>query len=131
MVLVHDNDLAELHGIYDGTVSRSLYCTPIILLTYFPSSQPIELLQPDAMLSHLRSAQLKIHEVPVGLGKRPPSTITTSLFLTAERATRKICRLLTMAGVLIQKLFWIATLSNLFEELREFYVLRSLRLHLD
>jgi len=46
MVLVHDNDLAELHGVYDGT--------------------PIELLQPDAMLRHLRSAQLKIHEVPFG-----------------------------------------------------------------
>ncbi|KAI9452571.1 hypothetical protein BJY52DRAFT_907300 [Lactarius psammicola] len=47
MVLVHDNDLAEgLHGIYDST--------------------PIESLHPDAMLSHLRSAQLKIHEVPFG-----------------------------------------------------------------
>ncbi|KAH9041558.1 hypothetical protein EDB85DRAFT_2271805 [Lactarius pseudohatsudake] len=45
MVLVHDNDLAELHGIYDST--------------------PIESLQPDAVLSRFRSAELKIHEIPL------------------------------------------------------------------
>ena len=36
MVLVHDNDLADIHDVYDGTVSVSkrLYCK-LILLTFF------------------------------------------------------------------------------------------------
>ena len=78
MVLVHDNDLAEVHGAYDGTVSRSLYCRPVTL-TSFSSSQPIEHLQPDAMLSRLksklRSAELKIHEISFGLGRHPLSML--------------------------------------------------------
>ncbi len=101
MVLVHDNDLAKLHGIYDGTVSRSLYCTPIIL-TIFSCLQPIESLRPDAMLSRLRSAQLKIHEIPFGPGK-PLSVLSQLLY--SSRRIRKIGCLLTMAGVLIQKPF--------------------------
>ncbi|KAH8983396.1 ankyrin repeat-containing domain protein [Lactarius hatsudake] len=59
MVLVHDNDLAAaLHGIYDGT--------------------PIESLQPDAMLSHLRSAELKIHEIPLGQDAKTARVATLS-----------------------------------------------------
>ncbi|KAI9439705.1 hypothetical protein H4582DRAFT_1541863 [Lactarius indigo] len=45
MILVHDNDLVELQGSYDGT--------------------PIESL-PDVMLSYLRSTESKIHEIPFG-----------------------------------------------------------------
>ncbi|KAH9162961.1 hypothetical protein EDB89DRAFT_604954 [Lactarius sanguifluus] len=74
MVLVHDNDLAEPHGIYDGA--------------------PIESLQPDAMLSHLRSAELKIHEIPFGLD-----------LLSADNG-----------GNADTETVWVATLSNLFEE---------------
>lgn len=35
MVLVHDDDLAHLHGIYDGTVSRSPGCTLIMTIFNF------------------------------------------------------------------------------------------------
>ncbi|KAI9439697.1 hypothetical protein H4582DRAFT_1876692 [Lactarius indigo] len=75
MVLVHDDDLAELHGIYDDT--------------------PIESLQPDVMLSHLRSAELKIHEIPFG-----------SDLLSADNG-----------GSADTETVLVATLSNLFEEL--------------
>ncbi|KAH9025516.1 hypothetical protein EDB85DRAFT_1893826 [Lactarius pseudohatsudake] len=65
MVLVHDNDLAELHGIYDGT--------------------SIESLQPDAMLSHFRSAELKIHEKLFEL--LPFQTFLESCLLIAPSST--------------------------------------------
>ena len=99
MVLIHDDDLAELHGIYGGTVSRSNY------INIFSSSQSIESLQPDAMLSHLRSAQLKIHEVPFGLGKRLLQYYPNFSLSHGGARTREVCRLLTMARVPMEKLF--------------------------
>ena len=51
MVLVHDDDLAELRGIYDDTVRKNSYFT---LIFFFFLLQLIESLQPAAvMLSHL------------------------------------------------------------------------------
>ncbi|KAH8987074.1 hypothetical protein EDB86DRAFT_2194074 [Lactarius hatsudake] len=77
LVLVHDNDLAGLHGIYDGTAS------------------PIESPQPDAMFSHLRGAELKIHEIPFG-----PDLLSADNSENVDTET-----------------VWVATLSNIFEEL--------------
>ena len=104
MVLVHDDDLAQLHGIYDGTVSRSLCCTPIMTFI-LSSSQPIESIQPDAMFGLLQRSRPKIHEVPFDLGKRPHHYYYNFFISYGGARNRKICRLSTMAGVLVQKLF--------------------------
>ena len=89
MVLVHDDDLAGLHQIYDGTVSRSLSFT-IIISTLFSSLQPMESIEPDAvMLTHLRSAPLKIHESLFDLGKRPNQYYYSLSILTADRAPER------------------------------------------
>ncbi|KAH8990221.1 hypothetical protein EDB92DRAFT_1864947 [Lactarius akahatsu] len=74
MILVHDNDLAKLHGINDGT--------------------PVEYLQ-DTMLSLLRGAELKIHEIPFG-----PDLLSVDNGRNVDT-----------------EIVWVATLSNLFEEL--------------
>ena len=85
----------------------------------------MEPLQPNAMLSQLRSAQLKIHEVSFGMGEylyycnfsisHAPKDLSPAD--NDESANTETVR--------------IATLSNLFEELCEFYSLQSLRSHLD
>ena len=101
MVLVHDDDLAGLRGIYDGTVSRSLSFT-LIISTLFSSLQPMESIELDAvMLSYLRRAQPKIHEALFDLGKRPNQYYCNFSISYGGSRTRKICpsRLLTMAGV--------------------------------
>ena len=94
------------------------------------SLQPIELPQPDAMLSHLRSAQLKIHEVPFGLGKRPP-VLLQLLYFSRRSADPKDLSSSGNGERTNTESVRVATLSNLLEELCGFYVLRSLTLHLD
>lgn len=80
MAPAHDNDWADIDGVYDST--------------------PIEHLQPDVMLSHLRSAELKIHEVSFG-----PDLSSVDNGGSADTDTVRI-----------------ATLSDLFAELCEFHM---------
>ena len=85
MVLVHDNDLAQLDGIYDDTVSRTLHCPPIKLKFCL---QSVESLQPDIFLGHLRSMQLKVHKVTLGPGEPMPVTADTFSPVTRIHVTK-------------------------------------------
>jgi len=70
MVIVHDDDLALLDILGDDAVSRSLWhtvTTPTVLI--FSRLQLLEALQPDVMLSCLRSSKLVIHEVVLSSGE--------------------------------------------------------------
>jgi hypothetical protein len=83
MVLVHDDDLAQLDGIQSagGPVSKSLYCVSMVLIC--SCVQPLESLPLDVLLSRLRSAKPKIHSIPLDTGE----LVVTSRafrFLTAE-----------------------------------------------
>ena len=72
--------------------------------SFFPSLQPIESLQADAvMLSHLRSAELKIHEALFDLGKRPNQYYCNFPISYGGSRIRKVCHLLPIAGVLMQR----------------------------
>jgi hypothetical protein len=112
MVLVHDNDLVQIDGIHgsEDTVGRSLYCQPIVLT--FSCLQPLESLQLDALLSHLRIAKPKTYSIPFFLGEFVIES-PGFLFLT-EALTQKICRPLTSVrvvprnsfGWLPSQLFW-------------------------
>ena len=64
MVLVHDDALARLHGIYDSTVSRSsIQYTIVLTFSYF---QPQDGLRSDVMLSHIRSLKPMVYNVQIG-----------------------------------------------------------------
>ena len=96
MFLVHDNDLVLLDGIHDseGAVSRSSYSTPSLVFTFSFLQQSLESLQLDALLSHLRKAMPKIHQIPFDLGELL-ATSRTFLFLTAGRPPKRsvLCQL--------------------------------------
>ena len=66
MALVHDDDLAQIDGLGDDTVSGDLYCTPVISL--------FSCLQSLAILRHLRSSagKPKVRNIPLGAGELLP-----------------------------------------------------------
>ena len=72
MALVHDDDLAQIDGLGDDTVSGDLFFTPVISI--FSFLQSLETLEPDAILRHLRSSATKpkVRDVPLGAGELLP-----------------------------------------------------------
>ena len=67
MLLVHDDDLAELRGIYDSTVSSALdntlaihHCIDVFLL------KAPDALQSEAALGRIRSLKPTVHNVRIG-----------------------------------------------------------------
>jgi hypothetical protein len=88
MVLVHDDDLAQLDVINSagGAVSKSLYCAPMVLIC--SCVQPLESLPLDALLSRLRSAKPKIHGIPLDTGELLVVS-RAFLFLTAEALPKR------------------------------------------
>lgn len=63
MVLVHDDNLAQIGGMCTGNVVSMHFPSRYSLLTY-PQTQ--ESLQPDMMMSILQNYSPKIHEILCG-----------------------------------------------------------------
>ena len=62
MVLAHDEDLMTIDGLGHDTVSGLLSSSHI-----FPSCcQPLETLEPDAMMDLFRRSNIEIHKVSCG-----------------------------------------------------------------
>jgi hypothetical protein len=89
MVLVHDDDLSQLDGIHDweDTVGRGLYCAAIVLTC--SRFQTLESLQLDALLSHLRIAEPKIHNISFGPGELV--ILSRTLYFSRRRHPPKRC----------------------------------------
>jgi hypothetical protein len=89
MVLVHDDDLEKLGGIYDSeTVSQSPMQQDIVLI--LPYFQPLDSLNKDIVLDNIRSLKPTLDYNLSQIGET--IQIRHFLLLTAKVPTRKIGR---------------------------------------
>ena len=116
MVLVHDNALAWLHGIHDSTVRRrSIQYTIVLMYSFF---QPLDGLQSDVVISHIRSLKPTVHNARIGeLFRYRNFSITHSG--GAHPKALSSAHNSTSADT---ESVWVGTLSNIFEKRCEFHV---------
>ena len=91
MVIVHDDDLARLDLLGDGTVSRKKKPYDARTVLIFSRMQSLETLQPEIVLNCLRSSKLAIHEVVFDPGESFPCRSFSKLKVFTQR--RQIYRL--------------------------------------
>ena len=110
MVLVHDDDLTRLDGIYGNIVSRSsVHCT--IELMFFTFFQPSDTLQPDILSDHIRCLKPMIYNTQIGESLLSQLTISDG-----RRAHRKDLSSVCNSASAETASAWVATLSNIFED---------------
>ena len=122
MILVHDDDMARLHGIHNSTVSRSSIQYAIaFMFSYF---QPLDGLQSDVVLSHIRSLKPTVHSARIGeLFQYRNISITHS----GGTHPKDLSSARNRASFDTEPA-WVASLSNIFEEQCEFHVFLTLYL---
>jgi hypothetical protein len=117
---IHDNDLVQLDVVDDSedTVSRSLYCGPI-LLTFSCLQTPESLQQQDALLSQLQISKPKIHNILLHPGKLG---VVLQIFLVLTVVAKDLSSTDNSASNATE-IIWVATLSTIFNEQGEFFAM--------
>lgn len=126
MVLVHDDDLTRLDGIYGNTVSRgSLQCIIEIDISSWFSYffQPPDTLHPDILSNRIRSLNPRVYKTRIG------ESSTSQLSISDRKVAHRkdVPSPPNSANAEIGSA-WVATLSNIFENHSEFPI--HLRLHM-
>jgi hypothetical protein len=111
MVLVHDDDLAPLHGIYDNAVRQVPSDTCIYVFFLLKILQPLDCLQSDVVLSHIRSIKPTVHCAQIGAHSQHRSIFNTHRGGTYPKDLSSAPE----SGTDIEST-WVATLSNIFEK---------------
>lgn len=120
MVLVHDDDLTRLDGIYGNTVSRGSLHIEIDISYFF---QPPDTLHPDILSNRIRSLNPRVYKTRIG------ESSTSQLSISDRKVAHRkdVPSPPNSANAEIESA-WVATLSNIFENHSEFPI--HLRLHM-
>ena len=118
MVLIHDDDLAQLGGIYESTVGRCFKEETVVLMySYF---QQLDSIQSNVMLSHIRSPKLTVYNSRIGeLLQYRNFSITHSGGIYPKDLSSADSSASTGPDT---ESTWVATLSNIFEMRSRFHV---------